>query len=79
MAEADPDNELGHLSLGRALVDAKRYAEAIPSLQRTIQLNIQNSRAYQLLGLAQKEAGDPAGAVQTLRMRLRGGKQTRGT
>src|SRR5438876_1238680 len=67
MAEADPDNELGHLSLGRALVDAKRYAEAIPSLQRSIQLNVQNSRAYQLLGLAQKEVGDLSGAVRTLK------------
>ena len=67
MAEADPENELGHLSLGRALVDARRYAESIPSLQRAIQLNAQNSRAYQLLGLAQKEVGDRAGAVRTLK------------
>ena len=49
------------------MVDASRYAEAVPSLQRTIQLNAQNSRAYQLLGLAQKESGDRAGAVETLR------------
>ena len=67
MAEADPENELGHLSLGRALVDARRYAESIPSLQRAIRLNAQNSRAYQLLGLAQKEIGDQGGAVRTLR------------
>ncbi len=67
MAEADPENELGHFSLGRALVDGGRFAEAIPSLQRSIQLNAQNSRAYQLLGLAQKQVGDRAGAVRTLR------------
>jgi Fe-S cluster biosynthesis and repair protein YggX len=67
MAEADPENELGHFSLGRALIDAGRFAEAVPSLQRSIQLNAQNSRAYQLLGLAQKQVGDRAGAVRTLR------------
>src|SRR5580765_5113226 len=67
MAEADPENELGHLSLGRALVDAKQYAPATASLKRAIELNAQNSRAYQLLGLAQKESGDRAGAIATLR------------
>lgn len=67
MAEADPGNELGHLSLGRALVDAGRFSEAIPSLQRATQLNPQNSRAFELLGRAQKESGDRAGAVVTLK------------
>ena len=67
MAQADPENELGHFSLGRALIDAGRHGEAIASLQRAIALNAQNSRAYQLLGLAQKEAGDRPAAVRTLR------------
>lgn len=67
MAEADPGNELGHLSLGRALVDAGRFGEAIPSLQRATQLNPQNSRAFELLGRAKKETGDRAGAVTTLK------------
>jgi tetratricopeptide (TPR) repeat protein len=52
MAEADPTNELGHFSLGRALLDAGRYAEAAASFQRTIDLNANMGRAYQLLGTA---------------------------
>lgn len=67
MAEADPENELGHFSLGRALLDAGRYQEAVGSFERTISLNPQNSRAYHLLAVAQKEAGDKAGAIATLR------------
>ncbi|HEY1686944.1 MAG TPA: Fe(2+)-trafficking protein [Tepidisphaeraceae bacterium] len=50
MAEADPDNELGHFSLGRAYLEAGRYAEAAASLERAISLNSNLSKAYQLLG-----------------------------
>src|ERR1700677_2688168 len=52
MAEADPTNELGHFSLGRALLDAGRYEEAAASLGRVIELNPNMGRAYQLLGAA---------------------------
>lgn len=67
MAEADPTNELGHFSLGRAYLEAKQYNEAVSSLRRVIEINPQNSRAYHLLATAQKEAGDRAGAIATLR------------
>ena len=50
MAADDPDNELGHLSLGRELMNAGEYAEAAESLRRTIELNDKLSKAYQLLG-----------------------------
>ena len=39
MTEADPTNELGFFSLGRAYIDAGQAAEAIPALQRVLALN----------------------------------------
>jgi Fe-S cluster biosynthesis and repair protein YggX len=66
ITEADPTNELGFFSLGRAYIDAAQPAEAIPALQRVIALNPGFSKAYSLLGLAQKTTGDQAGAVNTL-------------
>ena len=52
MAADDPDNELGHLSLGRELMAAGRAEEAVESFRRTIELNDRLSKAYQLLGEA---------------------------
>ena len=39
MAEADPDNEMAHFSLGSAYLQAGRAAEAAVSLERCIELN----------------------------------------
>src|SRR5579884_3156597 len=66
MTEADPTNELGFFSLGRAYIDAGQPANAIPALQRVLALNSGFSKAYSLLGMAQKATGDHAGAVETL-------------
>jgi Fe-S cluster biosynthesis and repair protein YggX len=66
LTEADPTNELGFFSLGRAYIDAGQPGEAIRPLQRVIALNSGFSKAYSLLGTAQKATGDAAGAVQTL-------------
>jgi Fe-S cluster biosynthesis and repair protein YggX len=66
LTEADPTNELGFFSLGRALIDAGQPAEAVPALQRVIALNSNFSKAYALLGMAQRATGDEAGAVTTL-------------
>ena len=66
LTDADPANELGFFSLGRAYVDAAQPALAIPPLQRVIALNPSFSKAYSLLGQAQRLAGDHAGAVATL-------------
>ena len=52
MAEADPTNELGHYSLGRALLETGDAAGAATSLQRTIELNPNISKAYQRLAQA---------------------------
>ena len=67
MAEADPDNELGHFSLGKAYLDASRFEDAIPPLSRVLELKPKMSKAYQLLGEAQHQAGrrDAAIAVVT--------------
>ncbi|NOT00856.1 MAG: hypothetical protein HOP29_09530 [Phycisphaerales bacterium] len=66
MAEADPDNELGHFSLGKAYIDAKRYAEAEQPLRRVLQLNPAYSKAYEMLGKALVESGRRADAVSVL-------------
>lgn len=66
MAEADPQNEMGHFSLGKAYGDAGRFAEAIAPLKRTLELNPTYSKAYQLLGEAQAKTGDKVSALRTL-------------
>jgi tetratricopeptide (TPR) repeat protein len=52
MAEADPNNEIGHFSLGREYLNAGQYDAAVQSLRRVIQLNPNISKAYQLTGEA---------------------------
>ena len=53
MADADPNNELGHFSLGRALFDSGDAAGAIASFQRVVQLNPNIGKVYQLLAQVQ--------------------------
>jgi Fe-S cluster biosynthesis and repair protein YggX len=52
MAEADPENELGHFSLGRAYLDAGQFPQAVTSFEKVIQLNPKLSKVYQLLATA---------------------------
>src|SRR6185437_14617327 len=52
MANDDPKNELGHFSLGKALLDAGQPEEAAASFRRCLELNPNISKAYQLLGTA---------------------------
>ena len=66
MAEADPDNELGHFSLGKAYLDAEQHADAVGPLTRTIELNPRMSKAYQLLGEALHATDRDAEAIKTL-------------
>ena len=66
LTEADPTNELGFFSLGRAYLDGGEPQHAVPALQRVIALNAAFSKAYALLGLAQHAAGDDKGAIETL-------------
>jgi Fe-S cluster biosynthesis and repair protein YggX len=64
MSEADPENELGHFSLGRAYLEAERLSEAVTPLARAVELNPQLSKAYQLLGQAYDGAGQRDRAVE---------------
>lgn len=66
MVQSDPNNELGHFSLGSALMEAKRFAEAGPCFQRVLALNPNYSKAYLMLAKAQVETGHKDFAVQTL-------------
>ena len=65
MTAADPDNEMGHFSLGNAYIETKRYEDAVQRFKRVIELNPQMSKAYQLGGLALAECGktDEAGKM----------------
>ncbi|HZZ44089.1 MAG TPA: Fe(2+)-trafficking protein [Tepidisphaeraceae bacterium] len=62
MAEADPGNELGHFSLGRAYADAGQHKDAVMSLERAIEINPNIAKAYQLMGTSLLAEGlrDPA-------------------
>ena len=66
MAEADPDNELGHFSLGKAYFDAGRFDEAVAPLSRVLELKPELSKAYQLLGEAYDGAGKREQAVEVM-------------
>ena len=67
MTNDDPGNELGHFSLGKALLDDSQPAEAAKSLQRVIALNPNLSKAYQLLAQAQLAQNQKDLATETLR------------
>ncbi|HTV48777.1 MAG TPA: Fe(2+)-trafficking protein [Phycisphaerae bacterium] len=66
MTLADPENELGFLSLGRALVDGKQFQQAIAPLMQALRLNAGLSIGYALLAEAQRQVGDSEGAINTL-------------
>jgi tetratricopeptide (TPR) repeat protein len=66
MAEADPENELGHFSLGRAYQEAGRHAEAIDPFRRALELNPNLSKVYQLLAASLLEQGQREEATEAL-------------
>jgi Fe-S cluster biosynthesis and repair protein YggX len=66
MAEADPDNELGHFSLGRAYLENDSAGAAAPCFLRVLQLNPGNSRAYQYLAMALLKTGQRERGVEEL-------------
>ncbi len=67
MAEADPENELGQFSLGKALVDAGQFDESVTPLTRAIDLNSRMSKAYQLLGEALRKTSQNEKAVEVMK------------
>ena len=48
MTEADPDNELGHFSLGQAYASAGQYDEAIGPLEQAAE-HAKNAEAAEML------------------------------
>jgi Fe-S cluster biosynthesis and repair protein YggX len=66
MVSADPQNELGHFSLGRAYLEAGLNKQAIASLQRAIELNPKLGRAYELLAQAMLQTGMKPQAIDVL-------------
>jgi Fe-S cluster biosynthesis and repair protein YggX len=71
MTEADPKNELGHFSLGRALLDSGNAPEAAKSFQRVIALNPNIGKVYQLLSQAQLKQDQRDLAIETLKTGVR--------
>jgi len=67
MVESDPENELGHFSLGKAYADVQRFAEAEAPLRRVLELNRSYSKAYQLLGWTLTETGKRQEAISILK------------
>ena len=67
MANDDPNNEIGHFSLGRSLLEAGEFAEAAQSFQRVIALNPNISKAYQMLGQAQLQQNQRDLAIESLK------------
>ena len=71
MAQADPDNEIGHFSLGRAYLENGMAQEAAASFRRVIELNPQLSKVYQLLATALVKLDQKDEAVRQLQCGLR--------
>ena len=66
MANADPDNEMAHFSLGNVYVQADRHAEAAQAFERCVEANPEMSKAYQLCGQEMIAAGWEDKAVAVL-------------
>lgn len=64
MAQADPDNEMAHFSLAKALMEAGRTEEAATSFVRCTELAPQMSKAYQLAAEAYQKLGNTDMATQ---------------
>lgn len=66
MATDDPNNELAHFTLGKALAEAGDHRAAVDSYRRALQLNENISKVYQLLAVSLKAMGEPGAAVGAL-------------
>ncbi len=66
MAEADPDNEMAHYSLGNACLQLGEAADAASSFMRAIEINPEMSKAYQMAGQAYMTADQTDDAITVL-------------
>ncbi len=66
MANADSSNEMAHFSLGRAYVEAERFAEGAASYLRCVDIVPDMSKAFQMAGEALIKAGQKDRAAEVL-------------
>ncbi len=66
MVEADPDNDLAHLSLGKLQLESQELAGAECSFRRTLELNPEHSVAHLFLGKTLADSGRKDEAVAIL-------------
>jgi Fe-S cluster biosynthesis and repair protein YggX len=66
LIEQNPNDEMANFSLGSALLQAANPKEAAACFQRVLALSSRNSKAYQLLGEAQRQSGDVRLAIETI-------------
>lgn len=64
MAKANPEDDLAQFALAQALLNADRYAEAVPVFRHVTRINPRYTRAYILLGHALDKDGDEEGAIE---------------
>jgi Fe-S cluster biosynthesis and repair protein YggX len=66
MATDDPGNALGHFSLGRELLNAGHYEDAVRSMARVVEIDPNISRAYQHMATALLKLGRRDEAIERL-------------
>ena len=66
LIESDPDNDMAHFSLGNALLQAERKAEAAASFVRCTEINPGMTKGYELAGRALIDAGESDQAREVL-------------
>lgn len=66
MTQADPTNEMAFFSLGKAYLEANRFADAAKAYMRCIELVPDMSKAYQLAGDALSRSGERDRAIAVL-------------
>lgn len=60
-----PDSQMGHFSLGKFLLEEKRFAESAAALEKAIAIDPNYAAAFVALGDAYAGAGDAAKAKAT--------------
>lgn len=68
--ERHPNYIGGYVALGRLLCTQKRFEEALPHLNKAVQISPENLLAYQLLGQAYIELQRPQDALKAHKMAL---------
>ena len=69
--ERFPRHELAHYTLGLTYLDQARYADAVRSFQRVLELNRTSADAHYELGLASRGQSDENKAEQEFREALK--------